>query len=54
MGRLDKSFANVEGTKVTSRRGFFRYKKRYRKGSEENKRKQGQFHDLSEGPHKGD
>lgn len=30
MGRQDKRFPEVAGTKVTSRRGFFRYRKRRR------------------------
>ena len=30
MGRVDKLFANTDGTTVTSRRGFFRYKKRFK------------------------
>ena len=45
MGRQDKRFAEVAGTKVTSRRGFFRYRKRRR----DNKRKFSRFTEFDNG-----
>jgi len=45
MGRQDKRFAETAGTKVRSRRGFFRYRKRRR----DNLRKRSQYTEFDDG-----
>lgn len=41
---IDDDFADTEGKEVTSRQGFFRYRKRYKQGLTAKGRKQAQFH----------
>ena len=53
MGRQDKRFAEVAGTKVTSRRGFFRYRKR-RRDAERKRSKYTEFDDGVTSPTKSD
>jgi len=53
MGRQDKRFSETDGTKVTSRRGFLRYRKRRR----DNLRKRSLYTEFDDGvtnPHKSD
>jgi len=45
MGKQDKRFPEVAGTKVRSRRGFFRYRKRRR----DNKRKLSRYTEFDDG-----